>query len=57
MTAKQDKTGNIPAHDKYTHRDSHNGGAQCIYFSEVFRCQVQGVHTKCFHKSATHSTK
>jgi hypothetical protein len=39
MPAEQNEGGNIPAHDKYADRHTHNGRADGIGIAKVFRCQ------------------
>ena len=50
MPAEQNKTADVPAHDKHTNGYADNGGADSIYIAKVFRRQVQGIRAECFHK-------
>jgi len=41
MPAKQNKAGDIPAHDKHSDCDTNDTCAQCIYIAKIFRRQVK----------------
>ena len=54
MPAEQDKRGDVPAHNKYTNGNTHDGCADRIHVSQVFRCQEERISAKALHKSTIH---
>jgi hypothetical protein len=57
MPAKQNKGGDVPAHNEYTDGHSHNGAANGIDITQVFGCQEQSIGAKTFHKGAIDHTE
>ena len=57
MTAEQDKCGDVPAHDEHTNGHAHDGGADRIHITKVFRCKKQGISTKIFHEGAVYNAE
>ena len=54
--AVQNKSGDIPAHDKNAQRNTYNGSTQRIYLAQVFRRKKQGICTITFHKTTVDGT-
>lgn len=48
----QNESSDIPAHGKETRGQPQYGGAVKVYFSEVFRGQVQGIASEHFGKTS-----
>ena len=57
MTAKEDKSGDVPAHDKDPGSHSHDGKAGSAYHAEVFRGEKKGVGPIAFHKPTVQRTE
>ena len=57
MTAKQNKRGNVPAHNKHADGNAHNCSTYRIYIAQIFRCQEQSIGTKSFHEAAINRGK
>ena len=54
MPAKQNEGGDVPAHDKNANGHAHNGGADRVHITEVFRCEKKGIGAKAFHEATVH---
>ena len=57
MTAKQNKAGNIPAHNEHSNSNANDAGAKSIYISKIFRSQIKWIGAKTPHESAIDSAK
>ena len=57
MPAEENKCCDIPAHDKYAYRHSHNGTTQGIGISKIFRSQEKRISAIAFHKAAVDYTE
>ena len=57
VAAKQDKSGDVPAHDEDRHCCTHKRCAEKVHIPKVFRRQVEWIDAECFHKRAVNRTE
>jgi len=57
IAAEQNECGNMPAHDKHAHGNTHNRKTYGRDISKIFRSEVQRIRAEAFHEHAIHSTK
>lgn len=57
MAAKENKCGDVPAHDEDTNSHTHDGRTQRVYIAQVFRCQEKRFGSEAFHQNATDGGK
>jgi hypothetical protein len=57
MTAKQNKRGHMPAHDKHSYGNTNKCEADCSHISQVFRRKKKRIRAIIFHKSSINCTK
>jgi hypothetical protein len=57
MTAKQNKCGNVPAHNKHSHGNANKSEAEDSNAAQVFRGEKERVCTIIFHEGSVNCTK
>ena len=57
MAAEEDKSGDVPAHDKHTHRCANEQGADGIHLTKIFRREEKRFGSTGLHQSPAYRCK